>query len=60
MREAVAFGKGTTYVLVSDKLEFNTSDEVFGSCKNQMVELPTAAALVEILGLQGVSSVSPA
>lgn len=60
MREAVAFGKGTTYVLVSDKLEFSINNEIFGSCKNQMVELPTAAAHAEILGLQGVSSVSPA
>lgn len=46
--EAVAFKKGTAKVLVSDAPEFEMSGETLGPYKNQIVELPVAAAIMLI------------
>ena len=45
---AVAFKKGKTKVLVVDAPEFIMSGETLGPYKNQIVELPTAAAVMLI------------
>ena len=45
---AVAFKKGTAKVLVSDAPEFRMSGETLGPYKNQIVELPVAAAVMLI------------
>jgi len=46
--EAVAFKKGKVKVLVSDAPEFRMSGETLGPYKNQMVDLPVAAAVMLI------------
>ncbi len=46
---AVAFKEGTAKVQVSEAPEFKLSGKSFGPFKNQMVELPTAAAVLLIL-----------
>jgi DNA primase small subunit len=46
---AVAFNAGTARVLVSDAPEFKLRGETWGPYKNQVVELPTAAAVLLIL-----------
>ncbi len=46
--EAVAFKKGKVKVLVSDAPEFRLSGETLGPYKNQIVELPIAAAVMLI------------
>ena len=45
---AVAFKKGTAKVLVFDSPEFRLSGETLGPYKNQIVELPVAAAVMLI------------
>jgi DNA primase small subunit len=45
---AVAFKKGTAKVLVFDAPEFRLSGETLGPYKNQIVELPVAAAVMLI------------
>lgn len=47
-KEAVAFRKGSAYVLVSEAPRFSLGGEAFGPYKNQRVELPTAAAILLI------------
>jgi DNA primase small subunit len=47
-REAVAFKKGKTKVLVIDSPEFTIGGETLGPYKKQIVELPTAAAVMLI------------
>jgi DNA primase small subunit len=46
--EAVAFKKGKVKVCVSDAPEFRLSGETLGPYKNQIVELPVAAAVMLI------------
>jgi len=45
---AVAFKKGEAKVLVSDVPEFKLGGETLGPYKNQVVELPSAAAIMLI------------
>ena len=45
LRKAVAFGKGTTEVLVHESPEFRIGDTMYPALKEQKVELPVAAAL---------------
>lgn len=45
-RSAVAFKKGAVTVFVFDAPKFRLGDETFGPYKDQMVELPTAAAVL--------------
>ena len=45
---AVAFKKGEAKVLVSDVPEFTLGGETLGPYKNQVVELPSAAAVMLI------------
>jgi DNA primase small subunit len=45
LRKAVAFGKGTTEVLVHESPEFRIGDTVYAALTEQKVELPVAAAL---------------
>ena len=45
---AVAFKKGEVKVLVSDAPEFRLSEKTMGPYKNQIVELPVAAAIMLI------------
>jgi DNA primase small subunit len=47
--EAVAFKEGAAKVLVSDAPEFTLGGETFGPFRNQVAELPTAAAILLIL-----------
>ena len=47
-KDAVAFKRGVVTVLVSDVPEFRLGNETFGPCKNQKIELPTAAAVLLI------------
>ena len=47
-KEAVAFKKGEVKVLVSEAPEFRLAGETLGPYKNQMVTLPTAAAVMLI------------
>jgi DNA primase small subunit len=47
-KDAIAFKEGEAMVNVFDAPEFRLGDETFGPYKNQMVELPTAAALLLI------------
>jgi len=46
LKEAVAFTAGTARVFVSEAPKFTLADEAFGPYRNQIVELPTAAALL--------------
>ncbi|MCW4008424.1 MAG: DNA primase small subunit PriS [Candidatus Bathyarchaeota archaeon] len=48
LREAVAFKEGTARVSVSEAPEFRLGDNTLGPYKNQVVELPTAAAVLLI------------
>jgi DNA primase small subunit len=45
LRKAVAFGNGTTRVLVHESPEFRIGDTVYATLTEQKVELPVAAAL---------------
>ena len=45
LRKAVAFGKGTTEVLVHESPEFRIGDTVYAALREQKVELPVAVAL---------------
>jgi DNA primase small subunit len=47
-KEAVAFKEGFAKVLVSNAPEFCLNEETFGPYKNQIVKLPTAAAILLI------------
>jgi DNA primase small subunit len=47
-KEAVAFKEGTVKVCVSDVPEFRLGGSVFGPYRQQVVELPTAAAVLLI------------
>jgi len=47
-KSAVAFKEGAVTVFVSNAPEFRLGDETFGSYKEQVVELPTAAAVLLI------------
>ncbi|MCW4046236.1 MAG: DNA primase small subunit PriS [Candidatus Bathyarchaeota archaeon] len=46
--EAVAFKEGTAKVSISDAPEFRLSGKVFGPYRNEVAELPTAAAVLLI------------
>lgn len=48
LKEAVAFKEGTAKVFVSEAPEFRLGDDTLGPFKNQVVELPTAAAVLLI------------
>lgn len=47
-KDAIAFKKGTTTVLISNAPQFRIGDETFGPYSNQKATLPTAAAMLLI------------
>ncbi len=47
-KDAIAFKKGTTTVLISNAPKFRIGDETFGPYSSQKVTLPTAAAILLI------------
>jgi DNA primase small subunit len=47
-KEAIVFNAGIVKVMVSDAPEFRIGDQMYGPYKNQIIELPNAAAILMI------------